>query len=286
MHKTVFTVLLTMFGFLFSFSVRATETPLEEAVRRVPPVLHSFNIPDKLISGQSYTINWSLVGYENNYKTIIAFFNCTGIPSPSCGNSYSDPKIAVSGKLPSTSTHVGEWSYLGAASTKFDYSFTFTPIVTTNTDTVIRFYYIGGTDDSKGRPTISTMAPGNLAHVLPYDTSGRRLSTIIFASDALTAGAPNGVSTMSETITQNTTLSKKITVTDLETPNSNLRLSVTSSNQTLVPDDNIYVAGIGGSRNLKIVPADGQTGNVTITIAVRDDDGNVTSSNFNLSVTP
>ena len=281
MRKIIFTTFVTLFYVLSSSVVWAVETIQEEAIRRIPPVLRSLAIPDKLVSGQTYTINWSVIGYENDYKTIVVFFDCTDKTPPNCGNSYSDSKLAVSGKLTSTLMGVGEWGYLGSSSATLNYTYTFTPSVTTKTETVIRFYYIGGMDDANSKNTISLMAPGNLENVLPYDTSGRRLATTILPIGALTAGAPTISPASYQTVNQDGSLSVSLSMDDLETPLHQLNLSASSSNQTLVPNNKIY---FGTDRKLTIVPIAGQYGSTSITVKVLDSDGNITSSTVELTI--
>ena len=288
MYKALLTLFVALSGVLSLGSSYgyATETLPEEAIRRVPPVLHSLTMPEKLIAGESYTIRWSLVGYENNYSTMIVFFDCTGVAPPNCGNAYNDPKLAVSSKLTSSSMDIGEWSYLGTASSKLDYSYTFTPDVTADTKTVIRFYYINGSDNNNGRPTISLMAPGSLANVLPYDVSGRRLTTTIFAANSLSPGAPTISTITAATVLPGGAISKQLTVVDVESASNDLIISATSSNQALVPDDQVFIRGTGITRNLTMIPIAGQTGESTITVMVRDSDGQESSGQFSVNVAP
>ena len=158
MRRAILSLFWVVVGLFFGGSNSwAEETAQEEAIRRIPPVLHSLTIPDKLISGESYTITWSLVGYESDYKTIVVFFDCTDVASPNCGNAYSNPKLEASDKLTATSVGVGAWSYQGTSSFRLDYSYTFTPTVTADTETVIRFYYLNEADNANDRPSISLM---------------------------------------------------------------------------------------------------------------------------------
>jgi Big-like domain-containing protein len=76
------------------------------------------------------------------------------------------------------------------------------------------------------------------------------------------------------------------TVGDAETSADALSVSVSSSNSSMVPADGFEMTGSGSSRALVIFPAAEQSGTATITIAVRDSGGAVTSSKFDLTVTP
>lgn len=66
------------------------------------------------------------------------------------------------------------------------------------------------------------------------------------------------------------------TVDDVETSAANLTVSVTSSNQTLLPAVNLVVGGSGADRTLTLTPVAGQTGSSTVTLQVSD--GHKTSS--------
>jgi hypothetical protein len=73
------------------------------------------------------------------------------------------------------------------------------------------------------------------------------------------------------------------TVSDAQTSASNLTVSGSSSNPTLVPNANIVLGGSGSSRTVSVTAANGQTGTATITLSVSD--GSLSSStSFTLTV--
>lgn len=75
------------------------------------------------------------------------------------------------------------------------------------------------------------------------------------------------------------------TIGDAETAASNLALSGTSSNLTLVPRANIVFGGSGSNRTVRVTPAPNQFGTTAITISVSD--GNLSRSRvFQLTVNP
>ena len=70
------------------------------------------------------------------------------------------------------------------------------------------------------------------------------------------------------------------TIGDLETPAELLPLKATSSNRSLVLDQNISFSGTGTNRTISIVPSVGQSGQTLITVEVADNDGGSVSTQF------
>ena len=125
-------------------------------------------------TGQTYQLTWSLLGYDDNYLSNVAFFNCSGITNGSCGDSLSS-NFNASGYLQPDSVQAGDWNYNGVISRKFNYSYTFTaPVIAQDTDVVIRFYNKSQADADSGNSGISTLIPGNLSSTY-YDQAGRRI---------------------------------------------------------------------------------------------------------------
>src|SRR5262249_17668580 len=73
-------------------------------------------------------------------------------------------------------------------------------------------------------------------------------------------------------------------VTDIETPASNLVVTARSSNQTLLPDSAIVLAGATSNRTVTLRPATNQFGSATITLTVTDGGGSSASTSFLLTV--
>ncbi|MDQ6788078.1 MAG: putative Ig domain-containing protein [Acidobacteriota bacterium] len=76
------------------------------------------------------------------------------------------------------------------------------------------------------------------------------------------------------------------TVGDAETPASNLVVTATSSNTTLVPNapSNITLGGSGANRTIAVTPALNQSGTATISVTVTDANGGSTTDTFLLTV--
>ncbi|MDB6123918.1 MAG: sorting protein [Pedosphaera sp.] len=90
---------------------------------------------------------------------------------------------------------------------------------------------------------------------------------------------------LTSTIKDTSTADISININDLETPGNGLILSATSSNITLLPQDNIVFGGSGNSRTVTLTPATGQVGATPITIVVSDGT-NIASTTFPFMVVP
>jgi hypothetical protein len=75
------------------------------------------------------------------------------------------------------------------------------------------------------------------------------------------------------------------TISDAQTPATNLVLSAASSNPTLVPNNNISLSGTGTNWTVVATPAPGQTGTTTIALTVCDP-SLCTTMSFQLTVNP
>ena len=97
---------------------------------------------------------------------------------------------------------------------------------------------------------------------------------------------PPTVSTLAAiTINEDTsTGARAFTVGDAETPATNLVVTASSSNQTLVPTSGLVLGGSGASRTLNVIPAAHKFGTATITVTVTDAAGATASSSFTLTV--
>jgi hypothetical protein len=71
---------------------------------------------------------------------------------------------------------------------------------------------------------------------------------------------------------------------DFETPADLLTPSATSSNPTVIPNENISFFGVESNRSVRLFPA--SDGTTTITVTVTDGDGNATSTSFLANVLP
>lgn len=75
-------------------------------------------------------------------------------------------------------------------------------------------------------------------------------------------------------------------VGDVETAADNLIVTATTSNATVIPTQNIVLAGSGKDRTVQITPAANQSGTVTVTLAVSDADAKSSSKAITVTVNP
>lgn len=75
------------------------------------------------------------------------------------------------------------------------------------------------------------------------------------------------------------------TVSDPETPSTNLTVRAASNNTSLIPTNRIFLSGTNGARNVRLQPATNQNGSASVTLTVSD--GTLTSSTtFTFTVRP
>jgi YVTN family beta-propeller protein len=97
--------------------------------------------------------------------------------------------------------------------------------------------------------------------------------------------APSLTGPSDRTILANTTFGPEpFTVGDDWTAPAALIVSASSSNHALVPDANVVPGGSGADRTLTITPLPDTSGVTTITVAVEDEQGQVTTRSFDLTV--
>jgi hypothetical protein len=159
------------------------EVPATEAQRRMPPVLVALTVPDTMVAGHTYTLTWSLQGYNTSYSSNLVMFDCTDVTSD-CGANYGDStRFVDSGSLNPVSVTTGDWDIDGISDQQFNYTWNFTVPATRSdgsgwstagTEIVVRFYNKDDIDQERGRGKVSLLIPGNLAGEY-YDTAGRRI---------------------------------------------------------------------------------------------------------------
>jgi hypothetical protein len=85
-------------------------------------------------------------------------------------------------------------------------------------------------------------------------------------------------------IQQDTTAAIDFIISDVETPASNLVVSVVTSDPMLVPQTGLILSGTGSNRSLTIAPAPGAFGKAVVILTLTDADGGQATSSFVLSL--
>jgi len=108
--------------------------------------------------------------------------------------------------------------------------------------------------------------------------------TAVISLNILEINDPPTISDIADqTISEDTTSPPiELTVNDIES--SNLSVSVYSTNQSVIPDNRLSVAGVGTNRNLVISPIANQTGQTIIRLTVSDAEGLTAQTEFMLVV--
>lgn len=75
-------------------------------------------------------------------------------------------------------------------------------------------------------------------------------------------------------------------VGDFESSAESLNLGASSSDPILLPNENIFLAGTGSNRTVRVFPASGQNGSVNVTLTATDEIGNASSTSFKVTVLP
>ncbi len=136
------------------------------------------------------------------------------------------------------------------------------------------------------RPTVSYTSPNTTgsisftpvlnafgsATVTVTVNDGGTSNNVVSRSFTVTVDQPPIISAISNLAIAVNTSTQPIpfTIGDADTPLTNLTVSATSSNQTLVQDAGIVLGGSGTSRTITVTPVTGQVGVATITVSVSD----------------
>ncbi|MEH2377385.1 MAG: LamG-like jellyroll fold domain-containing protein [Nostoc sp.] len=115
------------------------------------------------------------------------------------------------------------------------------------------------------------------------DPEGAKVDTLTVA---LTVQNPPTITAIDPQITnEDTATAIAFTIGDVETAIANLTITVTSSNQTLLPDNNLILSGIGSDRTLLATPAANLSGTAIITLIVNDGT-DASQTQFEITVNP
>jgi len=134
---------------------------IEEAQRRLPPVIYSLEIPKTIESDKTYKFKWSIMGYHSDYETMLVI--------------YANNKIIFKQSVNSYKKERGSYKYNQVYSNKFFYQTNVKLDLKTNSKLVVRIFYKSSTDVDEGIDDfVSCLIPGGLNYEYA-DTSGRKI---------------------------------------------------------------------------------------------------------------
>jgi len=141
-------------------------------------------------------------------------------------------------------------------------------------------------DTATGGGTVGYVATGAGSS---YGTGGTwRFDMVTVNGEVFSGNEFPSISTISNQTVRMDTLSPQFpfTIGDLETAADNLVVTASSSDLVLLRNEDILLAGTGSNRTVQVLPAAGQSGNVTVMVTVTDEIGNATSTSFVVTVLP
>ncbi len=131
--------------------------------------------------------------------------------------------------------------------------------------------------NSYGRTVQVTPSPGQSGRVTITLTvsDGTNTANTAFVLDVLSGNTPPAISSLPGLQAVNLDVAPPplaFTVSDAETTATDLRVTATSSNPTLLPKASLALGGSSTNRTLTLTPATGQTGAATVTLNISDGD--------------
>ncbi len=111
---------------------------------------------------------------------------------------------------------------------------------------------------------------------------GQAPNNILTRTFTVTVNACPGISNipLQATPLDTPTAAVPFTVFDAETAASNLVVSASSRDTTLLPNANIQLSGTGTNRTIQLTPAGGRSGSTTVDLVVRDAHGAAWTNSF------
>jgi hypothetical protein len=143
-----------------------------------------------------------------------------------------------------------------------------------------------GGSGSNRTVTVTPAANANgVATITVTVSDGAADATETFILTVTALNDPPVISEIGDHVTDEDTPAGPIgfTIGDVETRAAELRVTASSDNQDLVPDENIFIEGSGTDQTISLYPAENQSGVVRITVAVSDGEAS-TSHSFALTI--
>lgn len=181
--------------------------------------------------------------------------------------------------------HMVQPSWDGTASVGVSHTFQGRATSPNSTVATVRWDFGDGTNAATADATHTYAANGTYSVTFTAtDALGasRAITRVLTVTGGNQAPAVSGLPTSAAT-PMDTALDLPFTVSDDASPLS-VTFEATSSNQSLVPNSGLSFTGSMASQNLRVVPAPGATGTVTLTVKVTDGDLASTTKTLTLSV--
>jgi len=129
--------------------------------------------------------------------------------------------------------------------------------------------------------TLTAGLPGDLVSPKRHTNDGTAQRDFILQSSPPRLQVQGNVQMAADT-----TVTLALAVSDYQSASWALRLSIRSSNPSLLPLDESHIGGVGGNRTVRLQPASGQTGSSTVTLILEDQEGLSASTSFVVTVNP
>lgn len=133
----------------------------EQAQHRLPPVIYSVDIPQTVRGGRSYTYEWSIMGYHNDYDCIIEIKDENG-------------NRLVNHVARSIDSEQGQYRWGDIRSERFFYEVDLTLNIQQDQDLTVRFYARPDDDPIEDQSFLSCIVPGGSGY-RAGDTTGRKI---------------------------------------------------------------------------------------------------------------
>lgn len=167
-------VSITLLFPMFSPAARSAlsqEPTREDAERRLPPVVDSVDLPDRLLPGRSYNVSWTVMAYyDEGLDSICALF-------------FNEETIQVQETDTDTAITDGRYRWGDIRSYQFDFAGSFAvPPDATPQDFTVRFYSRPhGSSVGYKQAYLSSIIPGGV-DARPYEAEGRKLRRSVVPS--------------------------------------------------------------------------------------------------------
>ena len=211
-------------------------------------------------------------------RTVNLFPDCGSTDTPPTISNIADQSTTLNQPTAALSFIIGD-AQVAAANLQLRGGSSNPALVPTNN------IVFGGSGASR---TVTVTPTGNLngtSTITVTVNDGPNNTTDTFLLTVTGSNTPPTISSLTnQAVAEGTPVINAFTVSDANSLPGNLSLNGDTSNPTLVPANNIGFGGSGSNRTVTVLPAAGQTGTATITVAVSD--GSLSASNsFTVTVT-